>query len=62
MAPTEKENVQALLKGCDRSDVAPLVTAALSNITEGVCRPLRVRLEQVPCLPGRNNAVPSGLG
>nr|CAG4638356.1 EOG090X03SX [Cyclestheria hislopi] len=47
MTPTEKENVQALLNGCDRSDVSELVTEALSNITEGVCRPLRVRLEQV---------------
>ena len=47
MTPTEKENVQALLKGCDKSDVSQLVNGALSNITEGVCRPLRVRLEQV---------------
>nr|CAG4650862.1 EOG090X03SX [Simocephalus serrulatus] len=47
MTPTEKENAQALLKGCDKSDVSELVKSALSNITEGVCRPLRLRLEQV---------------
>nr|CAG4646151.1 EOG090X03SX [Macrothrix elegans] len=47
MTPTEKENAQALLKGCDKSDINELVKDALSNITEGVCRPLRMRLEQV---------------
>ncbi|XP_046652991.1 conserved oligomeric Golgi complex subunit 6-like [Daphnia pulicaria] len=47
MTPTEKENAQALLKGCDKSDIGELVKGALSNITEGVCRPLRLRLEQV---------------
>ncbi|XP_032790480.1 conserved oligomeric Golgi complex subunit 6 [Daphnia magna] len=47
MTPTEKENAQALLKGCDKSDISELVKGALANITEGVCRPLRLRLEQV---------------
>lgn len=71
MTPTERENAQSLLKGCDKSgnnlkmhlhltqyldwilyniyfqDVTELVRNALSNITEGVCRPLRIRLEQV---------------
>nr|CAG4640750.1 EOG090X03SX [Eulimnadia texana] len=47
MVPTEKENVVALLKGCDKSDVSELVASTLSSITEGVCRPLRVRVEQV---------------
>nr|CAG4636061.1 EOG090X03SX [Eubosmina coregoni] len=47
MTPTERENAQSLLKGCDKSDISELVRNALSNITEGVCRPLRLRLEQV---------------
>ncbi|XP_057372549.1 conserved oligomeric Golgi complex subunit 6-like [Daphnia carinata] len=47
MTPMEKENAQALLKGCDKSDISELVKGALANITEGVCRPLRLRLEQV---------------
>jgi len=47
MTPTEKESAHSLLKGCDKSDVNELVKSALSNITEGLCRPLRLRLEQI---------------
>lgn len=47
MTPTEKDSAHALLKGCHKSDVNELVKTALSNITEGVCRPLRLRLEQI---------------
>nr|CAG4651713.1 EOG090X03SX [Triops cancriformis] len=47
MAPNEKENIQALLKGCDRIDVSEAMSSALANITEGVCRPLKSRIEQV---------------
>nr|CAG4643844.1 EOG090X03SX [Lepidurus arcticus] len=47
MAPNEKENIQALLKGCDRTDISETMSNALANITEGVCRPLKSRIEQV---------------
>ncbi|XP_047114624.1 conserved oligomeric Golgi complex subunit 6 [Schistocerca piceifrons] len=47
MIPSEKENMLSLLRGCDKIDVMEHVQLALSNITEGVCYPLRVRIEQI---------------
>ncbi|XP_063226124.1 conserved oligomeric Golgi complex subunit 6 isoform X2 [Bacillus rossius redtenbacheri] len=45
--PTEKENLLVLLKGCDRIDVSENQQEALANITEGVCHPLKVRVEHI---------------
>lgn len=45
--PSEKENLMTLLKGCDKIDVLEQVQEALSNITEGVCHPLKVRVEHI---------------
>ncbi|GLG95253.1 Conserved oligomeric Golgi complex subunit 6 [Gryllus bimaculatus] len=45
--PSEKENLLTLLKGCDKIDVLEQVQEALSNITEGVCHPMKVRIEHI---------------
>nr|CAD7568801.1 unnamed protein product [Timema californicum] len=45
--PGEKENLLTLLKGCQKLDVSEYIQQTLSNITEGVCHPLRVRMEQI---------------
>ncbi|XP_068085957.1 conserved oligomeric Golgi complex subunit 6 [Anabrus simplex] len=45
--PTEKENLLTLIKGCHKTDISEQVQEALSNITEGVCHPLKVRVEQI---------------
>nr|CAD7196740.1 unnamed protein product [Timema douglasi] len=45
--PGEKENLLTLLKGCQKLDVSEHIQQTLSNITEGVCHPLRVRMEQI---------------
>ncbi|XP_014241192.1 conserved oligomeric Golgi complex subunit 6 [Cimex lectularius] len=41
------ESLTGLFKQCDKIDVAEEMQEALSNISEGVCTPLRVRVEQV---------------
>ncbi|XP_018337912.1 PREDICTED: conserved oligomeric Golgi complex subunit 6 isoform X2 [Trachymyrmex septentrionalis] len=45
--PVEKENILILVKGCDKTDVSDQVKQALSNITEGLCHPLKSRIEHV---------------
>ncbi|XP_011863125.1 PREDICTED: conserved oligomeric Golgi complex subunit 6 isoform X1 [Vollenhovia emeryi] len=45
--PVEKENIFILVKGCDKTDVSDQVKQALSNITEGLCHPLKSRIEHV---------------
>ncbi|KAL3852068.1 hypothetical protein ACJMK2_015756 [Sinanodonta woodiana] len=44
-AASEKEHLQTVLKRCEPSDVQ--IQDALGHITEGVCRPFKVRVEQV---------------
>ncbi|XP_064638798.1 conserved oligomeric Golgi complex subunit 6-like [Lineus longissimus] len=47
---SEKEHLQTLLKSCGNSnkhDVPDLIHDVLGHITEGVCRPFKVRVEQV---------------
>uniref|UniRef100_A0A0K2UCR5 Conserved oligomeric Golgi complex subunit 6 n=2 Tax=Lepeophtheirus salmonis TaxID=72036 RepID=A0A0K2UCR5_LEPSM len=46
-APTENENVRGLLQACDQLDIELSCQEALSTITEGICRPLKTRTEQV---------------
>lgn len=43
--PTEKENLLLLLKACEKNDLTEQVQQALANISEGVCHPLKVRVE-----------------
>ncbi|XP_018301380.1 conserved oligomeric Golgi complex subunit 6 isoform X3 [Mycetomoellerius zeteki] len=45
--PVEKENILILVKGCDKTDVSDQVKQALSNITEGLCHPLKSRIEHI---------------
>lgn len=45
--PVEKENVISLLKACDKIDVTDQVNHALRSITEGLCHPLRSRVEHI---------------
>ncbi|KAF4531926.1 hypothetical protein B566_EDAN000955 [Ephemera danica] len=45
--PSERENLQVLIKKCDQTQMGEQVKQAMSNITEGVCPPLRVRIDQI---------------
>lgn len=45
--PVEKENILTLVKNCDKTDVSDQVKQVLSNITEGLCHPLKSRIEYV---------------
>lgn len=45
--PLERENLNVLLKSVDKMDVNEEIQEALSNISEGVCHPLQVRIEQI---------------
>ncbi|RZF43377.1 hypothetical protein LSTR_LSTR001638 [Laodelphax striatellus] len=45
--PLERENLNTLLKSVDKLDVNEEIQQALANISEGVCHPLRVRVEHI---------------
>ncbi|CAH0391613.1 unnamed protein product [Bemisia tabaci] len=45
--PNERENILLLLRDCSKEELSKDIDEALSNITEGVCNPLQVRLETV---------------
>ncbi|XP_063986387.1 conserved oligomeric Golgi complex subunit 6 [Diachasmimorpha longicaudata] len=45
--PVEKENILTLLKACDKTDISDQVKHALGNITEGLCHPLKSRIEHL---------------
>ncbi|XP_057326949.1 conserved oligomeric Golgi complex subunit 6 [Microplitis mediator] len=45
--PMEKENLMTLLKACDKTDISDQVKLALGNITEGLCHPLKSRIEHI---------------
>ncbi|OAD55396.1 Conserved oligomeric Golgi complex subunit 6 [Eufriesea mexicana] len=45
--PVEKENILTLVKGCDKADVSDQIKHSLSNITEGLCHPLKSGIENV---------------
>ncbi|KAJ8665160.1 hypothetical protein QAD02_006822 [Eretmocerus hayati] len=45
--PVEKENLLTLVRDCDKSKIAEQISSALSNITEGLCHPLRSRIEHI---------------
>ncbi|KFM60114.1 Conserved oligomeric Golgi complex subunit 6, partial [Stegodyphus mimosarum] len=44
---SEKEILEAVLKKCSDKELGNEIQLALSHITEGLCRPLKVRVEQV---------------
>uniref|UniRef100_A0A1A9UZ39 Conserved oligomeric Golgi complex subunit 6 n=1 Tax=Glossina austeni TaxID=7395 RepID=A0A1A9UZ39_GLOAU len=45
--PFEKENLLLLLKQCDKNDLSEYVQNALAHITDGICHPLKVRVETI---------------
>ncbi|XP_015930993.1 conserved oligomeric Golgi complex subunit 6 [Parasteatoda tepidariorum] len=44
---SEKEVLETVLKKCTCKDLSKEIQTSLSHITEGLCRPLKVRVEQV---------------
>jgi len=46
-APGEAENITQLLKLCDKTDIGQVSGTVLAGATEGVCRPLKTRVEQI---------------
>jgi len=47
VCPGEAENISHLLKLCHKTDKVEVTVRILSGITEGVCRPLKSRIEQI---------------
>ncbi|ALC42039.1 CG1968 [Drosophila busckii] len=45
--PNEKENLTLLFKQCDKHDITEQMQRALSYIADGVCHPLKVRVETI---------------
>ncbi|KAH8407553.1 hypothetical protein KR222_005318, partial [Zaprionus bogoriensis] len=45
--PNEKENLTLLFKQCDKHDISEQMQKALSYIADGVCHPLKVRVETI---------------
>ncbi|XP_037953548.1 conserved oligomeric Golgi complex subunit 6-like [Teleopsis dalmanni] len=45
--PTEKENLTMLLKKCDKNDITDQMQTALAYIADGVCHPLKVRVDTI---------------
>ncbi|CAD7013995.1 conserved oligomeric Golgi complex subunit 6 [Ceratitis capitata] len=45
--PSEKENLSMLLKKCDKNDLSDQTQTALAYIADGVCHPLKVRVETI---------------
>lgn len=45
--PSERENLLLLLKSCDKNDITDQIQNALINITDGLCHPLKVRIETI---------------
>lgn len=45
--PTEKENLLLLLKQCDKHDLTDQIQSALGHISDGICHPLKVRVETI---------------
>ncbi|XP_074655398.1 conserved oligomeric Golgi complex subunit 6-like isoform X2 [Tubulanus polymorphus] len=46
-AASEKEHLQTLLRSCTSLATGEMVQDVLGHITEGICRPFKVRVEQV---------------
>jgi len=47
ICPGEAENISLVLKSCHKTDKVATTNRILSGITEGVCRPLKSRIEQI---------------
>ncbi|XP_050303106.1 conserved oligomeric Golgi complex subunit 6 [Anthonomus grandis grandis] len=51
--PVEKQNLQMLLKFCTCEGLDNLLNEALANICEGVCQPLKIRVEKILGVPNQ---------
>ncbi|KAI4471260.1 component of oligomeric golgi complex 6 [Holotrichia oblita] len=49
--PIEKQKLLLLVKLCDRNDLAQKIEDALCSICEGVCHPLKIRVEKIIIAP-----------
>jgi len=47
VCPGETENISHLLKLCEKTDRSSVTAKMLTGISEGVCRPLKSRIEQI---------------
>uniref|UniRef100_A0A2M4BHF4 Conserved oligomeric Golgi complex subunit 6 n=2 Tax=Anopheles marajoara TaxID=58244 RepID=A0A2M4BHF4_9DIPT len=45
--PPEKESLQLLVRNCDKEDISEQIKSAMVNVSDGVCHPLRVRVETI---------------
>ncbi|KAJ1525454.1 hypothetical protein ONE63_010265 [Megalurothrips usitatus] len=45
--PSERETLATLLRSCSKTDVPEHIQQILANITEGVCHPVKVRVERI---------------
>ncbi|EFA00369.1 conserved oligomeric Golgi complex subunit 6 [Tribolium castaneum] len=45
--PLEKQNLHLLVKLCDKTDLNQQLNEALASICEGVCQPLKIRIEKI---------------
>ncbi|XP_075165581.1 conserved oligomeric Golgi complex subunit 6 [Haematobia irritans] len=45
--PTEKDNLTMLFKQCDKNDISEQMRNALAYIVDGVCHPLKVRVDTI---------------
>lgn len=55
--PLEKENLFILVKLCDKTDISEQLTQALANISEGVCHPLKIRVEKMLTVPAASTTL-----
>lgn len=45
--PMEKQNLELLVKLCDNSIIEECLSDALPSICEGICQPLKTRIEKI---------------
>ena len=53
----KKKNLLTLLKACDKSSMSEQISQALSNITEGLCHPLKSRIEHIVAVEARSTVL-----
>ncbi|CAG9772275.1 unnamed protein product [Ceutorhynchus assimilis] len=49
--PIEKQNLQLLVTSCTCENLDEIVNDALANICEGICQPLKIRIEKILIVP-----------
>ncbi|KAK5642430.1 hypothetical protein RI129_008597 [Pyrocoelia pectoralis] len=45
--PVEKQNLHLLVSLCNKEDISELLTNALASICEGICHPLKIRIDKI---------------